>query len=249
MAEQRNPKEPKNEPKSAAKNEPKKARLDKAYVADTALDLLNDVGLEGLTLRAIAKELNVQAPALYWHFKNKQALLDEMATVMFRRMTETGTEAGAETGQEAGKGVGYEPGGSWQEWLLLGNRQLRATLLRYRDGAKVFSGSRFTGTDHGPQMEANLRFLVDAGFTPDQATWASSTTYMYTLGFVTEEQGMRSEGPDAPPPVDVAERAELLADYPMAAAAGEQLFAAYDERFEEGLRLIVAGIEARYGLR
>ncbi|MEV1024445.1 TetR/AcrR family transcriptional regulator C-terminal domain-containing protein [Streptomyces sp. NPDC050264] len=231
MAEQRNPKEPKRT------NEPKKVKLDKAYVADTALDLLNDVGLEGLTLRAIAKELNVQAPALYWHFKNKQALLDEMATVMFRRMTKAGRE------------VGYEPSGAWQEWLVHGNRQLRGTLLRYRDGAKVFSGSRFTGTDHGPEMEANLRFLIDAGFTPDQAAWASATAYLYTLGFVTEEQGVQPLPDERHPGYDVQERAEMLADYPLAAAAGGQLFAAYDERFEEGLRLIVAGIEARYGVR
>ncbi|WP_428952715.1 TetR/AcrR family transcriptional regulator C-terminal domain-containing protein [Streptomyces sp. cg35] len=233
MAEQTNPKEQK-------KAKPEKAKLDKAYVADTALDLLNDVGLEGLTLRAIAKELNVQAPALYWHFKNKQALLDEMATVMFRRMTGAGRAGAGE--------VAYEPSGSWQEWLMRGNRQLRATLLRYRDGAKVFSGSRFTGTDHGPEMEANLRFLVAAGFEPDQAAWASSTAYMYTLGFVTEEQGMRPYAEGEPPAVDVAERARTLADYPLAAAAGGQLFAAYDERFEEGLRLIVAGIEVRYGV-
>jgi len=52
--------------------------LDRKRVADTALKLLNEVGLDGLTLRAIAKELDVKAPALYWHFKDKQALLDEM---------------------------------------------------------------------------------------------------------------------------------------------------------------------------
>lgn len=243
MAEQKNPKDV----KKAKADKPKadKPKLDKAHVADTALDLLNDVGLEGLTLRAIAKELNVQAPALYWHFKNKQALLDEMATVMFRRMT----QAGAQTDAQAGAEVRYEPSGSWQEWLIEGNRQLRATLLRYRDGAKVFSGSRFTGTDHGPELEANLRLLTGAGFTPDQAAWAGTTAYMYTLGFVTEEQGMRSSSGEGPGGVDVEERARKLADYPLAAAAGGQLFAAYDERFEEGLRLIVAGIEARYGVR
>ncbi|MFJ4711028.1 TetR/AcrR family transcriptional regulator C-terminal domain-containing protein [Streptomyces sp. NPDC088785] len=217
------------------------------------MDLLNDVGLEGLTLRAIAKELNVQAPALYWHFKNKQALLDEMATVMFRRMIGT---AGPDVAHEATRPQEphqphepTRPHGTWQEWLTLGNRRLRATLLRYRDGAKVFSGSRFTGADHGPGMEASLRFLTDAGFTADQAAWATSTAYMYTLGFVTEEQGMQQPAPGAAPPVDLAERAETLAGYPLAVAAGERLFTGYDERFEEGLHLIVAGIEARYGVR
>ncbi|WP_143673537.1 TetR family transcriptional regulator, partial [Streptomyces griseiscabiei] len=47
----------------------KSPKLDKAQVAEAALRLLNEVGLEGLSLRLIAKELDVQAPALYWHFK------------------------------------------------------------------------------------------------------------------------------------------------------------------------------------
>lgn len=68
-------------------------RLDRIRVARTALRLLNEVGLEGLTLRGIAKELDVKAPALYWHFKDKQALLDEMATEMLRRMTADLAEA------------------------------------------------------------------------------------------------------------------------------------------------------------
>lgn len=67
-------------------NTERRAPLDRTRVADTALKLLNEVGLDGLTLRAIAKELDVKAPALYWHFKDKQALLDEMATEMYRRM-------------------------------------------------------------------------------------------------------------------------------------------------------------------
>ncbi len=58
-----------------------------------------------------------------------------MATQMFRRMT---------------AGAGLDPADTWQERLLKVNRGLRAALLGYRDGAKVFSGSRFTGVDHAP---------------------------------------------------------------------------------------------------
>ncbi|MFJ8850163.1 TetR/AcrR family transcriptional regulator C-terminal domain-containing protein [Streptomyces sp. NPDC102437] len=48
---------------------------------------------------------------------------------------------------------------------------------------------------------------------------------------------------------DVDERAARLAAYPLAAAAGAEIFANYYERFEDGLRLIVAGVEVRYGVR
>jgi AcrR family transcriptional regulator len=210
----------------------RRAPLDRERVAGTALRLLNEVGLDGLTLRAIAKELDVKAPALYWHFKDKQALLDEMATEMYRRMV---------------AGTALDPSDTWQERLLKANRGLRAALLGYRDGARVFSGSRFTGTEHAPAMEANLRLLTDAGFTLAQAVDAGRTAHAYTIGFVTEEQGMRPLPGELREGVDVGERARRLAGFPLAAAAGELLFADYDRQFEEGLSVVIAGIGARYG--
>jgi len=183
----------------------RRAPLDRTRVAETALALLNDVGLEGLTLRAIAKELDVKAPALYWHFKDKQALLDEMATVMFRRM-ESGTVP--------------DPGDTWQDRIRGACVSLRAALLSYRDGAKVFSGSRFTSTEHAVRMEVNLRFFLDAGFSMADGVRAWTTATHYTVGFVIEEQGI------------VSLSGERRADY--------------DRHFAEGVEIIVDGIAARY---
>ncbi|WP_406838606.1 TetR/AcrR family transcriptional regulator C-terminal domain-containing protein [Streptomyces sp. AHU1] len=208
-------------------------RLDKKQVVETALRLLNEAGLDGLTLRAIAKELNVQAPALYWHFKNKQELLDEMATEMYRRMVDApGAAAGAD----------------WRERLLAANRGLRAALLSYRDGAKVFSGSRFTGTLHAVEMERTLTLFTEAGFTLAQAVRATSTAYAYTIGFVTEEQGVQPLPGERREGYDMEERARRMADFPLSAAAGAEIFEDYERHFEEGLGLIVAGVEARYGI-
>ncbi|MFI9242545.1 TetR/AcrR family transcriptional regulator C-terminal domain-containing protein [Streptomyces sp. NPDC053086] len=211
----------------------KRAPLDRRRVADTALRLLNEVGLEGLTLRAIARELDVKAPALYWHFKDKQALLDEMATEMYRRMV---------------AGATLDPADTWRERLLKANRGLRAVLLGYRDGAKVYSGSRFTGVDHAREMEATLRLLTEAGFTLADAVRAARTTHMYTLGFVTEEQGVQPLPDERREGYDVEERARRMAEYPLAAEAGKLLFDGYDEQFEEGLQLLITGIAARYGI-
>ncbi|MFI6487445.1 TetR/AcrR family transcriptional regulator [Streptomyces sp. NPDC050564] len=208
-------------------------KLDKKQVVETALRLLNEVGLDGLTLRAIAKELNVQAPALYWHFKNKQELLDEMATEMYRRMVEQAPPA---------------PDATWQQRLLTANHALRAALLSYRDGAKVFSGSRFTGTLHAVEMERTLRLLTDAGFTLAQAVRATTTAYLYTLGFVTEEQGVQPLPGERREGYDVEERARRMADFPLSAAAGAEIFEDYDHHFEDGLALVIAGIETRYGV-
>ncbi|MFD4558784.1 TetR/AcrR family transcriptional regulator C-terminal domain-containing protein [Streptomyces sp. NPDC058469] len=207
--------------------------LDRKRVADTALKLLNEVGLDGLTLRAIAKELDVKAPALYWHFKDKQALLDEMATEMYRRMVADAPLA---------------PEDTWQERLLKSNRALRDALLGYRDGARVFSGSRFTGTLHAVEMERTLRLFTEAGFTLAQAVRATSTSYLFTIGFVSEEQGVKPLPDERREGYDVDERARLMADFPLSAAAGAEIFEGYEKHFEEGLDLLVAGIEVRFGV-
>ncbi|MEU7131957.1 TetR/AcrR family transcriptional regulator C-terminal domain-containing protein [Streptomyces sp. NPDC046261] len=205
-------------------------RIDRSQVADTALRLLNEVGLEGLTLRRIAKELDVQAPALYWHFKNKQELLDEVATEMFRRMT--GSLTAVDTG-------------SWQEFLAGSARVLRGFLLGYRDGAKVFSGTRFTGTDYVGPVERMMRVLVDAGFTPRAAARAWFIVNTYTMGYVIEEQSVYPiPGGERDPAYDLDARDRRLEGHPLAIEAGREFFAELDAGFEEGLRVITAGVEA-----
>ncbi|MFI6939452.1 TetR/AcrR family transcriptional regulator C-terminal domain-containing protein [Streptomyces sp. NPDC050418] len=205
------------------------AKIDRQRVADTALRLLNDVGLDGLSLRVIAKELDVKAPALYWHFKDKQALLDEMATEMLRRMTADMTAAATS--------------GDWHAVLTGAMRGLRTHLLRYRDGAKVYSGTRFTDTSYAEPMERMLAALAVAGFTPRTAARAWFTAYSYTIGYVIEEQAM-GPGPGGGEGYDLEARAERLASYPHASAAGDAMFREHDAGFEEGLAAVVTGIGA-----
>ncbi|MFF2546011.1 TetR/AcrR family transcriptional regulator C-terminal domain-containing protein [Kitasatospora sp. NPDC058063] len=205
-------------------------KLDRAQVVDTALNLLNEAGLDGLTLRAIATRLDVKAPALYWHFKDKQALLDEMATEMMRRMT-----------GRAGEGA---PAGDWRETYLRTMRTLRAELLRYRDGAKVYSGARFTDTSYAAGLDASLRVLVEAGFTPTAAARAWQTAYSFTIGYVIEEQAMGPNPFDGEEGYDVDARAERLAAHPLAAESGRVMFQDFDEGYEQGLAAILAGVEA-----
>jgi TetR/AcrR family tetracycline transcriptional repressor len=57
--------------------------IQQEVIVRAALTLLDEVGLEGLTMRRLATALKIQAPSLYWHFPNKQALLDGMADAIF----------------------------------------------------------------------------------------------------------------------------------------------------------------------
>ncbi|MGG2458331.1 TetR/AcrR family transcriptional regulator C-terminal domain-containing protein [Streptomyces sp. RGM 3693] len=218
------------------------SRIDRKLVVETALRLLNESGLDGLTLRRIAKELDVQAPALYWHFKNKQELLDEMATEIFRRLFRSTLPAG-------GPGAdGRWP--SWQEMVLRTCTTLRRELLAYRDGGKVVAGTRMTDDSFAAPLELFLSHFTAVGFTLTEAARAWWTAYNYTVGLVIEEQSVHPE-PERPevrdPSYDLDDRERRLgATYPLAARAGRTLFGDIEEAFEAGLRIIVAGIEANH---
>ncbi|MGK0551134.1 TetR/AcrR family transcriptional regulator [Enterococcus faecalis] len=55
-------------------------RVSKEAIIAAAFALLQETPtLEKLSMRKLAQRLDIQAPALYWYFKNKQALLQSMA--------------------------------------------------------------------------------------------------------------------------------------------------------------------------
>ena len=99
---------------------------------------MNEVGVEALTTRKLAKRLGVQQPALYWHFRNKRALLDALAEAM---LAENHTHSVPRVDDD------------WRSFLIGNARSFRQALLAYRDGARIHAGTR----PGAPQME-----VVDA---------------------------------------------------------------------------------------
>ena len=55
------------------------ATLSRDAVVAAALQLLDEVGVEGLSMRALADRLGVRAASLYWHLRDKQQLLEMLA--------------------------------------------------------------------------------------------------------------------------------------------------------------------------
>jgi TetR/AcrR family tetracycline transcriptional repressor len=63
--------------------------LNREVVLRAALEVLDDDGLSGLSLRAVAGRLAVTAMALYKHYENKAALLDALAAYALQPLEET----------------------------------------------------------------------------------------------------------------------------------------------------------------
>jgi TetR/AcrR family tetracycline transcriptional repressor len=204
--------------------------LDRELVVRTALAQLDELGLNGLTLRRIASALDVQAPALYWHFKSKQELLDEMATTMLRDLIAEGGLPDTDL--------------PWPDYLAQTGRVLRRMLLAHRDGAKVFSGTYLTDDALLAAQEEPLRVLTAAGCSLPAAVAALHTIYSYTIGFTIEQQAVFATTGERDERYEPSRRARRIdADaHPHAHTAGEELFTQPDERFERGLSLIVLGV-------
>lgn len=209
--------------------------LTKESVIRTALRLLDDVGLDGLTLRKLAAALDVQAPALYWHFKNKQALLDEMATTVLTDGVKAWTPGQADQG--------------WEEWARTYGRGMREMLLKYRDGARMFSGTYLTDEAMYEPMEQIMRRFADAAVSTEDTVIGLTTIYSYVVGFVIEEQAVYPRPGERSAQYDPAQRAERVGDdRPLAREAGEHMFADPAARFERGLDLIVRGMQATFAV-
>lgn len=206
-----------------------KAGLTRELMIDTALRLLDEVGLEGLTVRRLATELGVKSPSLYWHIRTKQELLDGMADAIIRA---------------AGMGLPRE-GESWQQWLARRARAYRASVLAHRDGARLVATASWLSPATIRTFDAELTAMVERGFTPALALHTITAISRYVSGFVLQEQTARPVG-SGTPQEQVAALAGLLdggaeATLLQAIRHGGPLGEA---AFEHGLRALIDGTAA-----
>jgi TetR/AcrR family tetracycline transcriptional repressor len=202
------------------------AKIERDTVITTALELLDDVGMDGLTMRRLAQALDVQAPSLYWHVANKEVLLDAMADRLVADVAR-----------------GPDSGEDWRATLRSTAREMRQALRSRRDGARVFAGTYVVTENTLRVAERLIGALRDAGQPPRAASWNAFGVLYYVLGFVMEEQGLQAS-PDPQPLEARREAFRTLAEgrFPHVLEAMEHVFDLdWDARFEAGLDMLVEG--------
>ena len=198
-------------------------RIVKTEVIATALKLLDEVGMEGLTMRKLADALNVQAPSLYWHFANKDALLEGMADALMEPVATNNPE-----------------GEAWDARLGRVASEVRYALLSRRDAARVFAGT-YPLSDNVLRVGSLLiSSLKQAGADDRTASWGAFTLVYFVIGFVIEEQGLGGKKEPAG-----QEENSLAAKFPLAAIAMREIAGTNaDQRFAFGLDLQIMGLKA-----
>lgn len=117
-------------------------QLHKPDVVAAAATILDDYGIADLSMRRLARELNVSPSALYWHFANKQQLLGALADRVL-------APACADPGP-----------GSWRWRIRTVCARLRDALLSHTDGAELVSASLAAGQSQA--VADILALLADA---------------------------------------------------------------------------------------
>jgi TetR/AcrR family tetracycline transcriptional repressor len=147
------------------------AKLNREHVVAEALDLLDEVGLDGVTTRRLALRLGVEQPSLYWHFRKKDDLLSSMAEAAMLPLAAEPLP---------------EPTDDWQAWFADNFRSFRRTLLMRRDGARLHAGL-VPGADLD-RIYAKLAFLTGSGVPEHDAQMALLAGSRFTIGSVLEQQ-------------------------------------------------------------
>jgi TetR/AcrR family tetracycline transcriptional repressor len=192
--------------------------LRRTEVVRAALDLLDEVGLDAFTTRALTRRLGVQPGALYWHVKSKRELLGAVANLI------------AQPVLEAMAAVDDDWTGAYTAFA----HRLRDVMLAHRDGARLIAGYIVQPRPEGMRrLESSLGLMARHGIPPELGARFADTIASYVTGYVLQEQAAPADAtlePDDTTP--------LLAQ---ATAANDR---DNTEMFSASVRTIVLGMRA-----
>jgi AcrR family transcriptional regulator len=113
------------------------------HIVGAALDLLDEAGLDGLTMRALADRMGVRAASLYWHIRDKEQLLGLLAEAIVAEVAEPASEL------------------PWRAHLEAFATDYRRVLQSHRDAARIM----IVAQPAAPRLyERLVRSLLSAGF-------------------------------------------------------------------------------------
>jgi TetR/AcrR family tetracycline transcriptional repressor len=152
-----------------------KERLSRERIVDCAIALAEAEGLEAVTIRRLAQDQGVTPMALYWHFKDKNLLLDGIAE---RVLSEVALPSA---------------GASEKAWFEQLREVLSALLavLRAHPAVADLVKMRVLLSEPGLEIaEHTLGLLRGAGFTAEQAAQLASHALHTIVVLVTQEPGL-----------------------------------------------------------
>jgi TetR/AcrR family tetracycline transcriptional repressor len=219
---------PQDRPEQAARREP----LTRDRIVRAALRIMDEEGLEAVSMRRVGRELGVEAMSLYNHVRDKEDILDGICEQVLSDFRVPRAER-------------------WAEAARLAGHEYRRLLLAHPTVITLMTERKrpFTNPDSLRAYEFALGVFRSAGLTEADSVKAFHAFGGFILGFVTMELGLMVGGPDDAEHVRAhQEMARLVAaaDLPRLREA-LPYFAECDVQgqFEFGLDLLIDGLRTR----
>jgi AcrR family transcriptional regulator len=204
--------------------------LTRERVLDTALRLADQGGLEALSMRKLGQALGVEAMALYYHFANKERVLDGIVDLVFGEIDVPAI------------------GADWKAAMRRRAISVRDALARHRWAIGLMESRTNPGPANLRHHDAVIGCLRAAGFDMAMAAHAYSALDAYIYGFALTKMNLPFETT-----TDIAEMAETmlepfpLGEYPNLAdfITEHAMKPGYDfaDEFEYGLDVILDGLD------
>lgn len=220
-ASAKNARAPEKQRGTARAGRPATPLITRLAAADAALRLIDQNGLEALSLQSVARALGVSAPSLYHHFRDKDELLAKVA----RRMLE---EVGAEQDHWSE---------NWEKRIIELSLATRRVMLRHPSAASLM----LRYFPRQVMLTAYENSLADCPYPVENHLVISELVEKVTYGSALFAAAAETHHIPAMPPVDPEHYPHLARA--IAAAPGEE------DVFVEGLRVLLDGLRVRFGGR
>ena len=208
---------------------PRRLPLTRERVLNAAIRLADRGGIGSLSMRKLGQELGVEAMAIYYHFTDKEEVVDGIVDTVFAEVTLPAA------------------GPDWRTGMRVRALSLRDALARHRWAIGLMESRRNPGPASLRHHDAVLGSLRSSGFDLPMAAHAYSVLDGYIYGFALTKMSLPFET------TAVAEVAQTMLqpfhsdEYPNLVEFIEDhaMQPGYDfgDEFEYGLDLILDGLE------
>jgi len=215
--------------------------LTKDQIVGTAIELLDEEGLEGLNMRALGQRLDSAATAVYWHVKSKENLLLLAGDQVWNEIELPDVET-----------VG------WREAAAVMAKGQLAMFKRHPWVVQAIASQVFYGPGKARHDDHSLAVYEAGGFSNAEADQATAATFMYVLGNAVGESANAAlsrklnRGGDAEKRLGeaMAKAREVAMDFPrlrerLEGPAAEEYGAAPEDSFWLGLQAMLDGLAKR----
>ncbi|MCE9669860.1 TetR/AcrR family transcriptional regulator C-terminal domain-containing protein [Myxococcus stipitatus] len=197
--------------------------LSRERILRAALGIVDEEGLEAISMRRLGQALGVEAMSLYNHVSNKAEILDGVFEAVLGELSPAKRES------------------SWQAFLRERARALRSVLRAHPNALPLFATRPAVTPASIAHVEAVLEALRGGGFGIDESLSALQVLVAFVVGHTVATSA-------TPKPDEASAPAYHQLDptaFPRVREAASSLASHdVDAEFEFGLEALVAGLEA-----